>query len=580
MHSYCIIPDNNQNFLDVVTELPVKAQDKLLLQQCKVTKVQVNTDGNSWNIFMDVPQCLSEQVLALAEQNLCTHCHLAKVQFIQNIKILEEYLANEWTSFVSQVAQDSQAIKHLLSSAKWDFDGHTLTIETAGDLSAQMLSTHSIVNNVKSFILQEFGRTCEVECITSVSEIDAICEDDLLTPEYIEALSECATPSEQKVAANPILFGRNIKNEPQPIYTIQDEGRNIVVQGQIYAFETRELRSGRQLLTFDIGDLTDGISGKVFFEDLEQFKKITGMLSQGMTVKTKGTVQYDKYSNELVLYADSMCRVSLPERCDAAPVPRVELHAHTRMSNMDAIVSAKELIKTAVKWGHPAIAITDHGVVQAFPEAHEEAEHANIKVIYGMEGYLFDQDINQARHIIILAQNSIGLRNLYRLVSISHLKYLHRTPRIPRAVLSEHREGLLLGSACEAGELIQAILQGENDAELLRIASFYDYLEIQPIGNNAFLVREGKVADDNALRQINIKVCELATALNKLVVATCDVHFLNPEDDVYRRILMTGKGYSDADKQPPLYFRTTEEMLNEFEYLGKEKAYEVVVESP
>ncbi|MGL5512517.1 MAG: PHP domain-containing protein, partial [Sporomusa sp.] len=301
----------------------------------------------------------------------------------------------------------------------------------------------------------------------------------------------------------------------------------------------------------------------------------------GIQVTVKGTVQHDRFANELVLFADSMCRAEkAAERQDDAPVRRVELHAHTRMSAMDAVVTAKNLVQTAAKWGHPAVAITDHGVVQAFPEAYEEACSAGIKVIYGMEGYLIEDDINQARHIIILAKNNVGLRNLYRLVSISHLRYLHRTPRIPRAILDGYREGLLLGSACEAGELIHAMVDGSSEEDLINIASYYDYLEIQPTDNNEFLLRKGKVADEQGLRDINKRVCAIGEKLGKPVVATCDVHFLNPEDEVYRRILMAGQGYDDADKQPPLFFRTTEEMLAEFSYLGADKAYEVVVDTP
>jgi DNA polymerase-3 subunit alpha (Gram-positive type) len=580
MYSYCIIPDNPENFLTFIKQLSIKEEDKELIKYCKVTKVEVHTTMNTWDIFITVPQKISQQILVLAEQKFCTDCGLRKVNFIQTIKRLEDYLANNWIDFVTQISKDIYSIKHLLLNAKWNFDGHTLTIETIGDLASEIFSTHGIDQNMQTFIFQEFNRSCTVKCIAAVAE-EIISNDDLLTPEYLEALTEYKTPSEVKTD-NPVIFGRNIKADAVPMNTIQDESRNIVVEGQLVNFELRELRSGRQLLTFDIGDLTDGISGKVFFEDKdkEQIAKVSVALTKGMTVKAKGTVQFDKYSNELVLYADSMCKVNIVTRMDNAPTTRIELHAHTRMSNMDAVVSAKDLIKTAAKWGHEAVAITDHGVVQAFPEAHEAAVKAGIKVIYGMEGYLVEEDLKKARHIIILAKNSIGLRNLYRLVSLSHLKYLYRTPRVPRKILMEYREGLLLGSACEAGELIQAILRGENETELLKIADFYDYLEIQPIGNNAFLVREGMVANEEGLRQINRKVCEIGIKLNKLVVATCDVHFLNPEDEVYRRIMMAGKGFSDADQQPPLYFRTTEEMINEFIYLGKDKAYEIVVENP
>jgi len=582
MYSYCIIPDNPQNFLAFITQLSINTEDKKLLRCSKVTKVEVDTKINTWRIFINVPKKLSTPTLVLAEQQLCTHCGLNKVDFVQNIKILEDYLAKEWPQFVAENSQGVYAIKHLLTNAHWNFDGHTLTIEIIGDLSAEMLSTHNIGHSMQTFILSEFNRNCEVNCITTAPQEDIVCADDLLTPEYLEALTDYKGPGADK-ADNPVIFGRNIlKAEPLPMATIQDEARNVVVEGELVSFELRELRSGRQLLTFDVSDMSDGISGKVFFEDKDKelIGKVSVALRKGMMIKAKGTVQFDKYSNELVLYADSMCKINKSCRMDNAPTTRIELHAHTRMSNMDAMVSAKDLIKTAAQWGHPAVAITDHGVVQAFPEAQEAAAKAGIKVIYGMEGYLVDEDLKKARHIIILAQNSIGLRNLYRLVSLSHLKYLYRTPRVPRKILMEHREGLLLGSACEAGELIQAILRNAGDDELNDIANFYDYLEIQPIANNSFLVREGIVPNEEALRQVNKKVCSIGSALNKMVVATCDVHFLNPEDEVYRRIMMAGKGFKDADQQPPLFLRTTEEMLSEFAYLGKDKCYEVVVENP
>ena len=582
MYSYCIIPDNPQNFLTFSLQLPISAEDKELLKHSKITKVEVDTNINTWLIFINVPNELSKQTLLLVERKLCGDCGLNKVSFVQNVKILEEYLAKQWKQFVVETSKGVYSIKHLLTNAEWEFAGNTLTIKIIGELSAEILATHNIEHNMQTFIRSEFNRNCEVICMTTASEEQVVCTNDLLTPEYLEALTEYKGPGAAK-ADTPVIFGRNImKAEPMAMNSIQEEARNVVVEGELVSFELRELRSGRQLLTFDVSDKTDGISGKVFFEDKDkdQIAKVSGALSKGMMIKAKGTVQFDKYSNELVLYADSMCRINKICRMDNAPTTRIELHAHTRMSNMDAMVSAKDLIKTAAQWGHQAIAITDHGVVQAFPEAQEAALKAGIKVIYGMEGYLVDDDIKKARHIIILAQNSIGLRNLYRLVSLSHLKYLYRTPRIPRKILMEHREGLLLGSACEAGDLIQAILRGAGDDELDEIADFYDYLEIQPTANNSFLLREGIVPNEEGLRDVNRKVCSIGDKLKKMVVATCDVHFLNPEDEVYRRIMMAGKGFKDADQQPPLYLRTTEEMLNEFAYLGTDKCYEVVVENP
>lgn len=580
MHDYCIIPENIKGFEDFIDALPLKDEEKLLIKKIRIVRVMVNTKLNTWTICVKSPVYLPKSITDLIRDKLCHSCGLDNVNFTQQIKSLENYLENEWENFVCQVTENCPAVQYLLINAKWKLDDDTLIIEMTGELSLELMQSYGVIESIQNFISNEFGRICYVNCVAC--DYNEEIEDDLLTPEYLEAICENRTESHKKESqASPVIFGRNIKDEPQPISLVRDEGRNIVIEGQISAFEVRELRTGRFLLTFDISDNSDGIGGKVFFDDKEQMDKVLDLLNEGIIVRVKGTVQFDKFANnDLVMFADSMCRIDKPERNDDAEVTRVELHAHTNMSNMDAVVSAKKLITTAAKWGHSAIAITDHGVVQAFPEAHEVAEKVGIKVIYGMEGYLFDDDINQARHIVILAKNEIGLRNLYRLVSISHLKYLHRTPRIPRKVLSEHRDGLIFGSACEAGELIQAIINGASEEELLAIARFYDYLEIQPIGNNEFLVREGKVPNNDGLRSINIKVCEIAAKLNKLVVATGDVHFLNAEDEVYRRILMAGKGYSDADNQPPLYFRTTKEMLDEFLYLGEEKAYEVVVKNP
>ncbi len=580
MHNYCIIPDSCRTLYEFISDVPVAAEEQELLAAAKVASVNVNTGANAWDLVLTVPCQLPDKLLNLVARKLCRNCGLKSVSFTQQMSNLEEYLAREWTSFISLIAQETPAVKHILIHAAWKVEGHTLTIETSGDLSGQLMASYGVDQTIRQFILKKFGLSYRVEILSGLLSEEVASEEDYLTPEYMEALSESLNSREKKKKDSPVIFGKPIKGDAQAIHEVQDEARNVVFAGELVGFETRELRSGRFLLTFDLSDATDGISGKAFFDEQEQFNRISGALAQGMLVKVKGTVQYDKFSKDLVLFVDSMCRLEKTERMDDAELTRVELHAHTRMSNMDAVVSVKKLIQTAARWNHPAIAITDHGVVQAFPEAHEVAAKCGIKVIYGMEGYLFDNEINRSYHIVILAKNSVGLRNLYRLVSLSHLKYMHRTPRIPRTALIEHREGLILGSACEAGELIRAIVNQASEEELLEIASFYDYLEIQPIANNAFLVREGKVADDEGLRQINRKVCELGAKLNKLVVATGDVHFLNPEDEVFRRILMAGKGFADADQQPPLYFRTTADMLDEFSYLGKQKAHELVVDNP
>ena len=288
--------------------------------------------------------------------------------------------------------------------------------------------------------------------------------------------------------------------------------------------------------------------------------------------------------------ADSIEKAEKKERMDTYPEKRVELHAHTKMSAMDGLNDAKRMVKTAEKWGHRAVAITDHGVVQAFPEASHAGK--DIKILYGCEGYLLeDRDLiaedgtinykgRPTNHVIVFAKNRDGLKNLYRLVSMSHLNYFYKKPRMPKSVLTKYREGLIIGSACEAGEVYQAILHEESEAELKRLVEFYDYLEIQPLINNRFLIEGGHVKDEEALREINRKIIALGEQYGKPVVATCDAHYFDAEEALYRRIIMAGQGFKDVEGDEGLYFRTTDEMMEEFMYLGEEKAYEVVITNP
>ena len=267
---------------------------------------------------------------------------------------------------------------------------------------------------------------------------------------------------------------------------------------------------------------------------------------------------------------------------------RVELHVHTKMSAMDGVTSVTDLINRAARWGHPAIAVTDHGVVQAYPEAMQAVRQCRkqgngIKVLYGMEAYYVNDNLTghvRPFHLTILARNRAGLKNLYQLVSWSHLHNFYQKPRITKSKLLEHREGLLVGSACGQGELYRAVLGGKSWEDLKQIADFYDYLEIQPLGNNEYMIRNGTVSDQEQFKEYNRTIVRLGEELGKPVVATGDVHFLNPEDEQTRCILMAAQGYADTNRQPPLYFHSTREMLEEFAYLGEEKAYEVVVENP
>ena len=580
-----------------------------------------------------------------------------------------------------------------------------------------------------------------------------------------------------------IFYGRNFEGEETEIHEIIDEMGEVVVRGKIIQLETREIRNEKTIVMFAVTDFTDTIKAKVFTKN-ERLPELLDKLKEGAFIKMKAVAMMDQFEHDIALGSVSGIK-TIPDftekRMDHSPVKRVELHCHTTMSDMDGVTDVKKLLKTAMGWGHQAMAITDHGVVQAFPDANHCVEGKDFKVIYGMEGYLvddiknivtdsrgqsldstfvvfdiettgfsavndriteigavkvengmitekFSEFVNPERpipfeiekltsindrmvedapnisvilpkfmdfcggsvlvahnadfdtgfirhncevlglpydytyvdtlgiarsfleglknykldtvveamgctlanhhravddagatadvfvrflerfkkknirdldelntysamsvdaikklktyHIILLAKNEIGRINLYRLVSLSHLDYYARRPRIPKSVLAKYREGLIIGSACEAGELFRAVVDERSEEEIARIVEFYDYLEIQPTGNNEFMIRDPKMTKVSTvadLQDLNRKIVELGEKFNKPVCATCDVHFLNPEDEVYRRIIMSNKGFGDADLQPPLYLRTTEEMLDEFQYLGAEKAEEVVV---
>ena len=597
-------------------------------------------------------------------------------------------------------------------------------------------------------------------------------------------------------APNKPIMGRSIADKPVEIRELTGESGLTVIQGEIFKLETKELKGGEMLLvSFAVTDYTSSILCKIFFryrsrfapkgeeetpitdEERQAVAEKVDRIKVGMNVKVRGECLYDSFAREISITVRDLVETEKVERQDTAPEKRVELHMHTNMSTMDALTPAEDLIARAVKWGHPAVAITDHGVLQSFPAAFRAAK-GKIKLIPGCEGYLIDEKavvdgadgrpydgpivvldfestglntakariievgavklvegtitetfqelvdpeealppkiteitgitdanlqgqpkaaevlprllafigdapiaahnaafdanllrselkrlglrytgpvldtlvyarklypklksyrlgalckhlgvslknahravhdaaataqclarmfedtremypetetdrqlnttlqggaIGESWHIILLAKNRTGLVNLNRLVSISHLEYFKRTPHMPREIIRQHREGLILGSACEAGELFRAAVRGEDMEKLKEIASFYDYLEIQPVGNNAFMLRNGEAESEEELRNLNRLIVRLGEELGKPVVATGDVHFLDPKDAVGRAIIQAGMKFDDADLQPPLYFHTTDEMLKEFSYLGAEKAREVVIDNP
>ena len=600
----------------------------------------------------------------------------------------------------------------------------------------------------------------------------------------------------KKKPSNPdVLYGRDFDEEPMPIEQVDSALGEIVIAGMIRKVDEREIRNERTILMFDLTDFTDTITVKMFIANA-QLPEVKEYIKKGNFIKVKGVAALDRYDQEISITSVWGIRKSQDNRevrNDLSLHKRVELHCHTKMSDMDGVSSVSDIIKQAIRWGHKGIAITDHGVVQAFTDAYhtmedlkgkykKKGEELDFKIIYGVEAYLVDDTrqivinsmgqnfndtfvvfdlettgfsaevdriieigavkikngeivdnfskfvnpkipipfriekltgindsmvmeaepiekilpeflefcgdavmvahnagfdtsfiINNAErlgikydptimdtvllaqfvipnlhnykldtlckhlavslenhhravddaqatayiylkmvkmleerdifdldklneagklddeaikklhqyHCIILASSEQGRINLYRLISASHLQYFSRFPKIPKSLVNKYREGLIIGSACEAGELFRAMVNGRSEAEIARIVSFYDYLEVQPIGNNRFMIEKDDyyVKNEEDLRDLNRRIIALGEKFSKPVVATCDVHFLNPEDEIYRRIIMAGKGFDDADNQAPLYLYTTEEMLHEFDYLGSDKAYEIVVEN-
>ncbi len=402
------------------------------------------------------------------------------------------------------------------------------------------------------------------------------------------------------------IYGNIIRRDPMPIKDIelpeeQDE-TPVTIWGRIFCFEERTSKKGKhKIINFYITDNTYSFMVSMLVK-IEQSEELLAHLKDGVHILLYGNVKFDSFKREFIVEPKAISTVEVIEKEDNAPEKRVELHLHTNMSQMDGMTPPKKLVERAIRWGHKAIAITDHGCVQGFPEAANAAK-GKIKIIYGVEGYFVDDIKNPDKdfkelpsyHQIILVKNHTGLKNLYQLISMSNTQYFYKRPRTLKSELMKHREGLIIGSACEAGELYRAILEERPEEEILEIASFYDYLEIQPTGNNRFMIAahsdpDAKNPEKNKefdkitcvedIENINRQVIAIADKLGKPVVATCDVHFIDPEDANYRAILMAGQGFTDADNQAPLYFRTTEEMLAEFQYLGEETAKEIVIDNP
>lgn len=705
-------------------------------------------------------------------------------------------LADFWDTIRSHVAAQSKVCSGVISDADWDYQDGKMQIFVKHNM-AYYLSQKKLDDAVAKLVQEETGLAMSVQFknVQSSEEDRARMEQEqrTKTEELLQQIASATQAAEQaKVSAEVgavseavsrgILFGKEFTGTPVKIVDTKIPGESVIVEGNIFNIEPREIKGEKYIVSFDITDKSDSTTVKFFVKRSVFDNELKDKIKKDAYLRVQGEVQFDKYAKEINIMAKAiMTAQAPPPRMDTAEEKRVELHLHTQMSSMDGVTPVKTYIKRAIEWGHKAIAITDHGVVQAFPDAMNAADKSDLKVIYGVEAYLIDDlgnavfsprgqnlddtyvvfdiettglskekemiteigavkvadgkiidrfstfvnpqrpisaeitkltgitddmvkdaptienvlpeflkfcedtvlvahnasfdtgfiriaaeraglgelhhtvvdtlelarallpelnkhkldivcehlgvtlnghhravndaeataevfikfldmlaekkiftldEINvlasrtvnykklRAYHAIILVKNYTGLRNLYELVSMAHIDYFFRRPRIPKSKFMQMREGLILGSACEAGELYRALLDGEPKQRIEELVHFYDYLEIQPLGNNKFMIDSPRVENIHSMEDIknmNRKIVELGETYGKPVVATCDVHFIDPDDAAYRKIIMAAEGFPDADNQPPLYFRTTDEMLAEFDYLGEEKAREVVI---
>ncbi len=594
-----------------ILRFAVKKEDRELLVVLKLAEL--------------VPYC----EIVNAENSIKEKMGLKKV-LIKPRYMSELFETAYFSSIIDYVRRKTSAANGFFENADVELNENILKVSLKkGGLD--ILKNQKIDEEIENAVLDMFGLSLKVELI----ETEAF---DIEKAVKAAIAEKAAKEEEQKkeIAQNikhellgdlPIyidtakaVMGRPIHEKPRPISELSFDSGNVTVWGDIIKFEVKDTKRGvYKILTFDITDYTSSVTVKVFAEKAE-VDRVAEKIHQAKTLMVKGNYRDDKFTSEYMITPDSIQTVLKAEKEDHAEKKRVELHLHTSFSEMDAISSPKALINRAIKWGHRAIAVTDHGVVQALPEAYNAAK-GKIKLILGMEGYLVDDEkypdfmnmkTNQYKrhHVILLVkedtsldesipkeERKYGRKNLYEMISHSNIKTFKTRPLIPKSMLAQKRDGLIIGSACEQGELYQAILEEKSDEELEKIASFYDYLEIQPNGNNAFMLRTSseeyvknkkgeekknlhwKVNTEEDLININKKIIALADKLGKLTVATGDVHFLDEKDAKFRAIIMASKGFDDADNQAPLYFKTTEEMLEDFAWAG-DRARELVIDNP
>ena len=723
-----------------------------------------------------------------------------KLSFVENVEfnfaffdvnLNEKEFVKHYIEYIFDHMDDEFShLTRTVNKNKYDHLDGKLTFYAVGDYVISEMN-RIVCQKIERILNSHFDMSIEIEFKSCGETYEShIKHNELKTEKMTKEISVAQAPKKEKsvdvvakkrnvkVPSGDVVLGKKVTQNATEIKDIKEEVEEIVIHGKVFDKAIREIKNGKKIVTLLITDLTDSISIKMFLKD-EKFERVNEEVQVGSFVKIRGKAQYDTFDRSVVLMAKDIEKYYVAERMDESEEKRIELHCHTKMSSMDGLINVKELVAKADKWGHEAICITDHGVLQAFPDAMLASAGKDIKVLYGVEGYLVDdidseldyadeitldsdyivfdlettglspnsneiieigatkisnrkivdnfqmfvkpkgsipvnittltgidnymvkdapeietalpqfmafigdnpivahnasfdcsfinaasseigieinnpvidtlrfsrlllpkqkkhkldavakyfkisqenhhradddarvtasillkffeilekeevyklKDISEfvgeddykkldSYHFIIIAQNYVGLKNLYQIVSKSHMNYFYKKPRIPKSLLNEHREGLIVGSACQAGQIYQSILKNKTDKEIDRIASYYDYFEVQPLENNDFLIDNGQVKDKEALKDINKKIINLGEKLNKIVVAASDAHYFEKEDSIYRQILMAGLGYKDIEEDTSLYFRTTEEMMNEFTYLDSETVKDLVINNP
>lgn len=779
-------------FTYVFQKLNICNDVQCVFESTTVNNIKILRDIQGMEILLESAKKIPAKAIDLLENEICNvlpGIHHVKIKLltpkpklnIESETDMYNYIKDCWNEITDKVSHGSPLAHCILNESDWKIKNNEMRIKITNSQAFYMRKRNFkslIENTIKEITGLKIGVKWEEDFSCQIES-----NEELLQKVIKNTLTSSNTQISNKndtVDNNtPQIIGKPIKELPITIGSINDEMTQAIIRGKIIAAEAREIKNNRYIVSFDITDITNSLTVKFFIKKEDYENGVKDRIKKGKCVQLRGRVEFDTYLRERVIMARDIVEISdfMTLREDHAETKRVELHLHTQMSRMDATNPIKDYVERAARWGHDAIAITDHGVVQAFPEAAMAGKRNNIKIIYGVEAYIADdlaaivqnpkdqtlndtfivfdiettgltpgkdkiteigavkiqngeiidtfqtfvnpqipipqkivkltgitddmvreaplieevipkfmeyvadgvlvahnanfdigfiryfanevntivynsiidtldlsrallphlrrhrlnivaeelgvtldnhhravddakataeifqkfilmlkereieyiKDINnlvsdtvdikklKTNHAVILVQNKKGLKNLYQLISKSHLQYFFKRPRIPKSEFLNHREGLIIGTACEAGELYQAIVQNKPHSEIKQIVDFYDYLEVQPIKNNQFMIEKGIVESEEDLRSINRRIISLGEKTNKLVVAASDTHFLDPEDEIFRRIIMKGQGFSDADDQPPLYLRTTHEMLEEFSYLGADKAYEIVV---